>query len=72
MVAPVVATDPGVAEAIVQMAEQGKVDFIAMATYGRGGVHHWALGSITERVLHAAKLPLFIIRPQSVSIKPER
>lgn len=70
-VTTVVATDPDVAEAIVQTAEQRKVDFIAMATHGRGGVQHWALGSITERVLHAAKLPLFIIRPQSVSIKPE-
>jgi nucleotide-binding universal stress UspA family protein len=70
-VTTVVATDPDVAEAIVQTAEQGKVDFIAMATHGRGGVQHWALGSITERVLHATKLPLFILRPQDVSSKPE-
>jgi nucleotide-binding universal stress UspA family protein len=63
-VSTVVATDPDVAEAIVQTAEQGKVDFIAMATHGRGGVQHWALGSITERVLHTTKVPLFIVRPQ--------
>jgi len=63
-VSTVVATDPDVAEAIVQAAEQGKVDFIAMATHGRGGVQHWALGSITERVLHATKMPLFILRPR--------
>jgi nucleotide-binding universal stress UspA family protein len=63
-VSTVVATDPDVAEAIVQAAEQGKVDCIAMATHGRGGVQHWALGSITERVLHATKVPLFIVRPQ--------
>jgi nucleotide-binding universal stress UspA family protein len=65
-VSTVVATDPDVAEAIVQTAEQGKVDFIAMATHGRGGLQHWALGSITERVLHATKVPLFIIRPKAV------
>ncbi len=59
-----VATDPDVAEAIVRTAEQGKVDFIAMATHGRGGIQHWALGSITERVLHATQMPLFIVRPQ--------
>lgn len=63
-VSTVVATDPDVAEAIVQAAQQGKVDFIAMATHGRGGVQHWALGSITERVLHATKVPLFIVRPK--------
>jgi nucleotide-binding universal stress UspA family protein len=59
-----VATDPDVAEAIVRTAEQGKVDLIAMATHGRGGIQHWALGSITERVLHETKMPLFIVRPQ--------
>lgn len=66
-----VATDPDVAEAIVQTAEQEKVDFIAMATHGRGGVQHWALGSITERVLHATMVPLFIIRPKPGSSQPE-
>jgi nucleotide-binding universal stress UspA family protein len=58
-----VETDPDVAEAIVQKAEQENFDFIAMATHGRGGVQRWALGSITERVLHATKLPLLIMRP---------
>lgn len=61
-----VATDPDVAEAIVQTAEQDKVDFIAMATHGHGGLQHWALGSITERVLHATRVPLFIMRPKAV------
>jgi len=61
-----VATDPDVAEAIVQTAEQDKVDFIAMATHGHGGLQHWALGSITERVLHATRTPLFIMRPKAV------
>jgi nucleotide-binding universal stress UspA family protein len=65
-VTTVVATDADVAEAIVLAAEQGQADFIAMATHGRGGVQHWALGSITERVLHATKRPLFILRPRVV------
>ena len=65
-VTTVVTTDPDVAEAIVQTAEQGKDDFTAMATHGRGGIQRWALGSITERVLHATTIPLFIIRPEEV------
>lgn len=65
-----VETDPDVAEAIVQKAEQGKFDFIAMATHGRGGVQHWALGSITERVLHATKMPLLIMRPPDSQARP--
>jgi nucleotide-binding universal stress UspA family protein len=66
-VTTVVATDADVAEAIVRKAEQDKVDFIAMATHGRGGIQHWALGSVTGRVLHATNLPLFLIRPHDGS-----
>lgn len=62
-----VAINPDVAEAIVQAAERAKVDFIAIATHGRGGVQHWALGSTTERVLHATNLPLLILRPCEVA-----
>lgn len=66
-----VATDTDVAEALVQQAEQEHVGFIAMAAHGRGGVQHWALGSITERVLHATKRPLFILRPQHGAVQTE-
>lgn len=66
-----VEVDPDAAEAIVKLAEQGNYDFIAMATHGRGAVQHWALGSVTERVLHATKLPLLIMRPQNVQASPE-
>jgi nucleotide-binding universal stress UspA family protein len=60
-----IVTNPDIAEAIVQTAEQDKVDLIAMATHGRGGIQRWALGSVTERVLHASKVPLFLMRPQA-------
>ncbi len=59
-----VAINLDVAKAIVQMAEQSPIDVIALATHGWGGVLHWALGSVTERVLHATRTPLFIVRPQ--------
>ena len=55
------ATD--VAQTICDTAEEKPpFDFIAMATHGRGGLQRWALGSITERVLHATHLPLLIAR----------
>jgi nucleotide-binding universal stress UspA family protein len=41
----------------------GRADFIAMATHGRGGLRRWVMGSVTERVLHAATQPLLIVRP---------
>jgi nucleotide-binding universal stress UspA family protein len=61
-----VESDPDVAEAIIKQAqsvEGGPVDLIAMATHGRGGIQHFVMGSITERVLHHGNLPLLIVRP---------
>ncbi len=68
-----VAVDTDVAEALVRVAENGEdaegagifggCDVIAMATHGRSGLQRWAIGSVTERVLNATKLPLLIVRP---------
>ena len=69
-----------IAHAIIQMAENGedaegagafgRCDLIAIATHGRGGLQHWVLGSIAERVLGATKLPILIVRPESAELKP--
>lgn len=40
-------------------------DFVAMATHGRGGWQRLMLGSVTERVLHAIRVPLLIVPPES-------
>jgi len=74
-----VAVDTDVAEAIIRVAENGEdaegagvfggCDLIAMATHGYSGMQRWAMGSITERVLSATKLPLLIIRPPDLMDK---
>ncbi len=57
-----------VAESLMCLAEEGEkltesgYDLIAIATHGRSGLARWALGSVTERILGATKLPLFIVR----------
>jgi nucleotide-binding universal stress UspA family protein len=68
-----VAVDTDVASALVRVAENGEdaegsgifggCDVIAIATHGYGGLQRWAMGSVTERVLNATKLPVLIIRP---------
>ncbi len=65
------------AEALLRTAEIGddvegagppsRCDLIAMATHGRSGVARWALGSVTERVLHTTTLPILIVRPAVVA-----
>jgi nucleotide-binding universal stress UspA family protein len=47
---------------ILNKAEADNGTLIAMATHGRSGLKRWLLGSIAEKVLRAAKNPLFLIR----------
>lgn len=75
-----VALDTDVASSLISIAENGEdaggagvfggCDLIAIATHGREGLQHWALGSVTERVLATTRLPLLIIRPPSMVSYP--
>jgi nucleotide-binding universal stress UspA family protein len=57
----VVRRGPG-AEAILDYARQANVDQIVMATHGYSGIKRWTHGSVAERVLQAAELPLLLVR----------
>jgi nucleotide-binding universal stress UspA family protein len=62
-----VAVDTGsVAEIILAVAEREQMDLIAMSTHGRSGVRRWVLGSVAEKVLHAASTPVLLIRSGSI------
>ncbi|MDD4923730.1 MAG: universal stress protein [Dehalococcoidales bacterium] len=50
------------ANVILKMAEQNKVDVIAMSTHGRTGPAHWFIGSVAERVVRNSKIPVVLIR----------
>jgi nucleotide-binding universal stress UspA family protein len=56
------------AERIVEHAMKEKVDLIAMATHGRSGFRRWVFGSVAEKVLRAAALPILLIRPPGADI----
>jgi nucleotide-binding universal stress UspA family protein len=47
---------------ILQFAEQEEIDLIVMGTHGRGGVRHFLLGSIAERVVRRAPCPVLTVR----------
>lgn len=38
-------------------------DMVAMATHGRGGIKRWLLGSVSDKVLRGADLPVLLVRP---------
>lgn len=49
------------ADVIVEEAKALGVDAIVMATHGRSGISRWLLGSVTQKVLHAAPCPVMVI-----------
>ena len=51
------------ARAILKTAEEEGVDLIALATHGYTGVKRALLGSVTDKVLRAARWPLLLERP---------
>ena len=58
----VVVTGP-VADAIIEFAREKKADLIAMSTHGRTGPSRWLLGSVSDRVVRGAGMPVLMVRP---------
>ena len=52
-----------VAEEIVKAAREIDAHLIAMSTHGRQGIVRWAMGSITDQVMHLeARIPVLAIK----------
>lgn len=59
------------ADKIVEYAEDKGINLIAMSTHGRTGVARWVLGSVADKVLHGARIPILLVRsPKMVIVKP--
>jgi nucleotide-binding universal stress UspA family protein len=50
------------ADAIAEYATNNGVDLITIATHGRSGVSRWAWGSVAERILRSACVPVLMVR----------
>lgn len=64
--APRIATGKSIGEPaaeIVAEAEDGKYDAIVVGTHGRTGLAHVLLGSVAERVVRRAPMPVVTVRP---------
>ena len=49
---------------MVEQADPGGCDLIAISTHGRSGLERWVMGSVTQRLLDTTRLPMLIVRPQ--------
>ncbi len=52
-----------VVETILDYADSIRADLIVMSTHGRSGIARWFIGSIADKVVRAAKLPVLLARP---------
>jgi nucleotide-binding universal stress UspA family protein len=56
-------------EEILRVAKEWEADIIVMGTMGRTGLSHLMIGSVAERVLRHANVPLFIV-PMKATLVP--
>lgn len=47
---------------ILARAREG-ADMVAMATHGRSGLERWLLGSVSDKVVRGADMPVLLVRP---------
>ncbi len=50
------------ASVIVDFAKERGCSMIAMSTHGRSGVGRWLLGSVADKVVHWASVPVLVFR----------
>jgi nucleotide-binding universal stress UspA family protein len=60
-----------IADSILQVAADEKIDLIAMSTHGRSGVARWLIGSIADKVVRGANIPVLLIRPPNMKAEKE-
>jgi nucleotide-binding universal stress UspA family protein len=47
---------------IVRHAEDREIDLIVMSTRGHSGLSRWLLGSVADRVVRGANVPVLLVR----------
>jgi nucleotide-binding universal stress UspA family protein len=60
-VASIMVVDGDPADEILKKADELNCDVIVMGTHGKGLLSHTFLGSVSEKVLHRTRKPVFII-----------
>jgi nucleotide-binding universal stress UspA family protein len=63
---PEIRLDPP-AEAILTSVIEEQAELIVMSTHGRGGLGRWVYGSVTDRVLRGASLPVLLVRADGLA-----
>jgi nucleotide-binding universal stress UspA family protein len=51
-----------VAGIILNLIQTLEIDTVVMSTHGRGGISRWVYGSVADKLLRAANVPILLIR----------
>jgi nucleotide-binding universal stress UspA family protein len=61
-----------IANDILNLARPGQVSLLALATHGRGGIGRLTLGSVADKLVRGADVPVLVVRPKAQGrLKPE-
>jgi nucleotide-binding universal stress UspA family protein len=60
----------GIAATLLDLARPERVGLIATATHGRGGVRRLVLGSVADKLLRGAEVPVLVVRPKGKQVRP--
>ena len=53
----------GIADTLINLARPERVSLVAVATHGRGGFRRLMVGSVADKLMRAAEVPVLIVRP---------
>lgn len=56
--------------AILELVERESIDLVALATHGRGGPTRLLLGSVADKLVRSASVPLLVWRPRAAVKEP--
>jgi nucleotide-binding universal stress UspA family protein len=60
------------ADQILSYASENNVDLVIMSTHGRGGIGRWFMGSVTDKVVRHASMPVLTVAPPGCRVdQPE-
>jgi nucleotide-binding universal stress UspA family protein len=57
------------ASTLLELAAPGRVGLLALATRGRGGIRRALLGSVADKLVRAASVPVLVCRPRGRRVK---
>jgi nucleotide-binding universal stress UspA family protein len=63
-----VIVDGYAANEILDYEEKNNVDLIIMSSHGSSGIIRWAMGSVTDKVVHHATAPVLVVAPKACRI----